>query len=417
MTDDRYDVIVVGARVAGSATAMLLARQGLRVLVVDRAAFPSDTISTHQVQLPGVSRLQRWGLLDQVEAAGTPATRHVRFATPYAVLDGHFPTFDGVDAVFSPRRTLLDRMLVDAARQAGAEVREGFTVDELVVEEGTVTGIRGRAGNGPSITESARLVVGADGKHSMVAKAVDAPVALEVPPLTVTSYTYWRDLPVEGGDLFFGARRTLGMWPTNDGLTMTFLQWPIAEFDAYREDIEGNLVRTIEGFGLGERVHDAERAERIRTTPDVPNVVRVPHGSGWALVGDAGLVMDPGTGQGIADAFRDAELLTSAIVRGSDHGGDPDAELAGYHAARDRAVLPMWSFTTELARMGPAKPEERVLFEALATNQAETDRFLGVITGAVPIRDYMKPGNLRKIVGMRGFAKIALGKARASRAA
>ena len=169
-----HDVIVVGARVAGASTAMLLAREGLDVLVVDRAAFPSDTLSTHQVQLPGVARLARWGLLDRVVASGAPAASRVRFDTGPVVLEGAFPAFQGVDAVYSPRRTILDELLVEAAREAGAEVRERFAVDELVTEDGRVTGVRGRDAAGAPVTERARLVVGADGKRSRVAGAVGA---------------------------------------------------------------------------------------------------------------------------------------------------------------------------------------------------------------------------------------------------
>ena len=143
-----YDVIIVGARVAGSATAMLLARRGLKVLVVDRATFPSDTLSTHQVQVPGVARLARWGVLDAVLAAGTPLTRSVRFDQGEAVFTGRYPAYDGADVMCSPRRTLLDQVLVDAARAAGAEVRENFTVEELL-DDGPVTGIRGREKGGP----------------------------------------------------------------------------------------------------------------------------------------------------------------------------------------------------------------------------------------------------------------------------
>jgi 2-polyprenyl-6-methoxyphenol hydroxylase-like FAD-dependent oxidoreductase len=168
---------------------------------------------------------------------------------------------------------------------------------------------------------------------------------------------------------------------------------------------------------LGDRVHAAERAERIRTTPDVPNVVRAPHGPGWALVGDAGLVMDPITGQGIGHAFADAELAADAIAAGLGGARPLDEALAGYRKARDAERLPMWDFTTELAAFGPPKPEERVLFDALAGNQTETDRFFGVITGAIPVDEYLSPGNLRKVIGLRGFAKIAFGKARAGRAA
>src|SRR5215471_11655634 len=165
-----YDVIVVGTRAAGASTAMLLARNGYKVLAVDRAEFPSDTLSTHQVQLPGVALLKRWGLLEGVEASNAPAARHVRFDSGPVVLDGHFPCFEDADAVYSPRRTVLDRLLVDAARAAGVEVRENFSVDRLTIDSGRVTGIRGRMRNdgAATVTESARLVVGADGKRSLV---------------------------------------------------------------------------------------------------------------------------------------------------------------------------------------------------------------------------------------------------------
>ena len=126
-----YDAIVIGARAAGSTTAMLLARAGLDVLVVDRARFPSDTLSTHQLQIPAVARLRRWGLLDKVIASGAPATRRVRFDQPGVILEGTWPVHEGVDALYSPRRTVLDKILVDAARDAGAEVREGFPVDAI----------------------------------------------------------------------------------------------------------------------------------------------------------------------------------------------------------------------------------------------------------------------------------------------
>ena len=418
MTDRSYDAIVVGARAAGSPTAMLLARAGMRVLAVDRATFPSDTISTHQVQLPGVARLRRWDLLQRLDDAGTPATRHLGFHAAVATLDGHFPAFDGVDALYSPRRTVLDQILVDAARKAGAEVRENFTVDEIVSDDGVVTGIRGREANGALVTERASIVIGADGKHSIVAKAVGAQVEREIAPRTVASYTYWRDLPTDGGEVHQKERRAVGLWPTNDGLTLSYAAWPIEEFETFRADIEGNHVATLAAMGdLGDRVHAAERAERIRTTPDVPNVVRTPHGPGWALVGDAGLVMDPITGQGIGHAFGDAELAADAIIAGLGGATPLDEALASYRQTRDAERLPMWDFTTELAAFGPPKPEERVLFDALAGNQAETDRFFGVITGAVPVNEYLSPGNLRKVIGLRGFAKIAIGKARAGRAA
>src|SRR5262249_35391782 len=127
-----YDVIIVGARVAGASTAMLLARRGLEGLVLGRATVPGDTPSTHPVQLPRVARLARWGVLDALLEAGTPVTRDVHFDQGDAVITGRYPAYQGVEVMCSPRRTLLDRVLVDAAQAAGAEVRENFAVEEIL---------------------------------------------------------------------------------------------------------------------------------------------------------------------------------------------------------------------------------------------------------------------------------------------
>ena len=408
-----YDAIVVGARVAGSSLAIQLGRQGRRVLLVDRDYFPSDTLSTHQVQVPGIAMLDRWGLLDRVIASGAPATRNLRFAQELAQLDGHFPTFQGVDALYSPRRTVLDAILLDAAREAGAEVREQFVVDELVMEGGRVSGIRGGQKGGARVAEAARLVVGADGKHSLVAKAVGAPTYHERAPRSMACYTYWDGVPVDGGTIWSRGRRAIGAWPTNDGLVMTYIAWPVEEFEAFRADVEGNVLRTLDLAGeLGERVRAGRRAERFRSTPDLPGFLRRPYGPGWALVGDASLVMDPITGRGITDAFLGAELLTEAIHDGWSGRRPLEAALAGYQRRRDREILPMYEFTTMLASFGPPRVEDEVLFRALVGRQAEIDRFFGVLTGAVPLREYLAPGNLLKVIGVRGMARIMRSKLR-----
>ena len=170
-----YDAIVVGARCAGSPTAMLLARAGYRVLLVDRAGFPSDTLSTHYIHQPGVARLRRWGLLDRVVATGCPPARRMTFDVGPFALSGAPTPADGADAAYAPRRYLLDQILLEAASAAGAEVRERFSVGELLIEDGRVTGIRGRQAGGATVTERAAIVIGADGMRSRVARAVGAP--------------------------------------------------------------------------------------------------------------------------------------------------------------------------------------------------------------------------------------------------
>ena len=382
-----YDLIIVGTRVAGSATAMLMARRGLSVLAVDRAAFPSDTLSTHQVQVPGIALLERWGLLDELIAAGTPATQRVRFDPGHVVLEGSFPAYEGVDALFSPRRRLLDAVLVDAARAAGAEVRERFSVEELTFDDGRVTGIRGRDDGGRSVIERAPLVIGADGRHSLVARAVRPVAYREQPPLTFGYYTYWSGVPLEGGEIYGRGRRLVGAWPTNDDLVVTYVVGPIADFRAFRSDIEGNVLAALDQAGdLGARIRAGERVERLRGTADTPNRFRTPHGPGWALVGDSGLVLDPATGQGIGFALRDAQLLADA----ADAGFTTDA-LAGYERRRNDAASDMYDFTVGLASFAPPDPEGQRMLESLAGRQEAIDRFLGVLTGAVPFAEMFAP--------------------------
>ena len=382
-----YDAIIVGARVAGSATAMLLARRGLNVLAVDRATFPSDTLSTHQVQMPGIALLERWGVLDRLLAAGTPPTRHVRFDPGHVVLEGSFPAYDGVDAMFSPRRRLLDTVLVDAAREAGAEVCERFSVDELVFEDGRVTGIRGRDDRGRSVVERSSLVIGADGRHSIVARTVRPTAYREHPPLTFGYYAYWSGVPVNGGEIYSRGRRLVGAWPTNDELLITYVAGPIDEFHAFRSDVEGNLLAALDLAGdLGERVRASRRVERIHGTADTPSRFRTPYGPGWALAGDAGLIMDPATGQGIGYALRDSELLADA----ADAGFATDA-LREYERRRNEAASDMYDFTLSLASFAPPDPEAARMLASLAGRQDAIDRFLGALTGTVPLAQMLVP--------------------------
>jgi len=407
-----YDVVIVGARPAGAATALLLARAGLRVLALDQARFPSDTLSTHQVQLPGVALLSRWGVLGKIAATGCPPARDVRFDTGPVVLRGRYRACPGADAVYSPRRTVLDKILLDAAREAGAEVAEGLRADGLVRDDhGRVAGVtaspRGTGdGAGKPAAVSARLVVGADGKHSMVARAVAAREYRRQPALSAGCYAYWSGLPLAGGEIYQRPRRAVGAWPTNDGQAITFVALPAAEFGSFRADLEVNFLAALDLAGdLGERARDAVRTGPVRATSDLPNVFRVPYGPGWALVGDAGLVMDPVTGQGIGLALRDADELARAVTAGL--GGQRlDRALAAYHKARDTRTRPMYAMTTGIASFRP-NPAGDVLFPALAADPARTADFLGVLTGTVDPRRFFSPRNLVRVLGVRGMLAAA----------
>lgn len=408
-----YDVIVIGARVAGAATAMLLARRGLRVLAVDRAGFPSDTLSTHQIQVPGVARLHRWGLLDELDAAKTPATHRLRFDTGGVRLEGRYPRYDGVDALYSPRRTVLDAVLVDAARKAGAEVRERFAVEELVWADGRVTGLRGaHRGNGRSVTHTAALVVGADGKRSLLAQAVRAAAYRAHPGHTFAAYTYFAGLPGSGGEIYQRPGLAVPVFPTNDDLTMVAVLAPLGDLADFRRDPQARFLRALDVCGdLGERARSAVRAERLRFAPDLPQEYRAPHGPGWALVGDAGLVLDPISAMGITHALRDAERLADAVSAAHRAGRSLDSGLAEYHRRRDADSRPVFDFTArlaaEVARRRPLPRGQRLLMASLADRPQEIERFFGVLAGIEAADRYLSVPNVLRLLasGARPLAR------------
>ena len=393
-----YDAIVIGARCAGSPTAMLLARKGYRVVVVDRATFPSDILSTHVIQPKGVAALARWGILDRVVATGCPPVEVHAFDFGPITIAGTPRPADGNSTVYAPRRTVLDKILVDAAVEAGAELREQFTVDELLVENGAVVGITGHDHSGRRVTERARVVIGAEGRNSLVAKTMRPAEYHTKPPLQHGYYTYFADLPVSGFEIFVRPDRAFAAIATNDGLTMVVGGWPIAEKHAFRADIEGNFLAMLDLVpSFAERVRNATRVERF-TGGHVPNFFRVPYGPGWILVGDAGYTKDPITAQGISNAFRDAELVATGLDAVFRNETPYDDAMRGYQSTRDSECLPMYEFTTQMATLEAPPPEMQQLLGAVASNQSAMDDFVSVGAGTVSPVEFFDSENIGRIM-------------------
>ena len=398
MVDGQFDVIVAGARCAGSPTAMLLARNGYRVLVLDRATFPSDTLSTHCVQPLGVAALQRWGLLDELTATGCPAIDTFVFDFGPFVISGA-PGSDEAPVAYAPRRIVLDKLLVDAAAASGAEVREGFTVEEVLLEDDRVVGVRGHAKGGQSVTERARVVVGADGLHSLVAKAVKPEHYHEKPALLCGYYSYWSGLPMHGRfENYIRPNRGWAAFPTHDELTLVVAGWPFADFAKNKTDVEGNYLRT---FALApefdERIHTAHREARVIGTA-VRGYFRKPFGPGWALVGDAGYNKDFITAQGIADAFQDAERCAAALDEALSGARSFDDAMVDYQSSRDSHALPLYEFTAQLASLEPPSPQLQQLLAAIHGNQDAMDGFARVNSGVTSPADFFSEQNVGRIL-------------------
>lgn len=403
-----YDAIVIGARVSGAPTAMLLARKGHRVLLLDRATFPSDTVSTHMITVEGSAQLRRWGLLGQIEASKCPAVTNI-------VLDlcfdryGHFtlegfpyPGDDGFAAIYAPKRTILDKILVDAAVAAGAEVREGFSVREVLTEGGRVVGIRGRGTSGITITEKARMVIGADGLRSMVAQTVSAPEYHVVPPKAFGYYTYWGDVELMGLEFYTRPGSTVIAFPTHDDQAAVFVERPERDFADFKADVQAGYLKTVDDIapGLGARLEGGSLAHRFMGAGNRPNFFRKPSGPGWALVGDAGVHKDPITAQGITDAFRDAELLAQALDNGFSGRMPLASALRTYEYRRNEALKPLYDFIVDHAEMEPFDPAFQDVLAAMRGNQDAINRFFGVIQNTVPWGEFFSPQNLSALMGL-----------------
>jgi 2-polyprenyl-6-methoxyphenol hydroxylase-like FAD-dependent oxidoreductase len=351
--DNHYDVIVVGGRVAGAATAMLLARGGLRVLVIEATRRGADTLSTHALMRGGVLQLHRWGLLGAVGATGTPAIRATRFSYGDDVETVDIRPADGVSALYAPRRTVLDTLLLDAAGAAGAEVSRPALVTRVLTDHGRVCGVEGiMRSTGKPFRATATLTVGADGRGSVVAQAVDAQFHRRGTASGAIVYGYFPGLERDRYQWAYRPGVTAGVVPTGEGLACVWAGTPTARFETLRPrglEATFRLLLAEAAPQVARSIAATSSADRLRGFPGAPGYLRSCGGPGWALVGDSAYYKDPITAHGITDALRDAELLARAVLAAPRGRKAQLDALGGYQYTRDRLSTPLFDITERIA--------------------------------------------------------------------
>jgi 2-polyprenyl-6-methoxyphenol hydroxylase-like FAD-dependent oxidoreductase len=395
-----YDAVIVGARCAGASLAMLLARRGHRVALVDRAEFPSDTISTHFLWPQGAARLESWGLLDRLRSRGCEPIPVLTFDFGSVVLTGRLSPVHGVDEAFCPRRTVLDSLLVEAAVEAGAELVDRTSVRTVRWSEGHACGVDIKPAAGAAGHLETRLVVGADGRHSSIAAHVGANEYAIEPPLTFVYYSYWSGVPTTAPTYHMRPGRLILRWPTNDGLTCVYVGGRQSEFAEFRRDVEGNFMRSLDVIpGLREEIASGCREEPFRGASDLTNFYRTSFGNGWALAGDAGHHKDPTTGFGMTDAFASSELLATAVDAAL--GGELSWEhaLGEYQDGRDAVTANHLRLTLRAAALAPVSARMQRIYEAASTNPEAVTRILGALGGAIPLDDVFATATIGAAVG------------------
>jgi len=383
---------------------MLLARRGHKVLLVDRSKFPSDVLhSTLWIHQPGVQLIKDWGLLDQVIATGCPPIDrwHVELG-PLVFEAAPPPTPEGQAVSYAPRRYLLDQILAQAAAQAGADFRDGVSVEEIVMEGDRVVGIRT-----PSGVERARIVIGADGVHSRVAAAVRAPDYHVRETRLSACYTYFSGVPMIpgfGAELYVGVHRAIFGWPTNDGKVVFGVNWQAHELEEMTKDLEGNFFAVIETLApdLYRRLRAGKREDNFITGRLPRLFLRKPYGPGWALVGDAGGVYEPSTAQGITNALRQAQLAADAIDDGLAGRRPIEDALAGFEQRRNDIELPYFDFTVEQGTFQPPDPNVLPVFAAVARSPQATSQFFGLFTQTTTPAAFFAPENIGRIMSGQG---------------
>jgi 2-polyprenyl-6-methoxyphenol hydroxylase-like FAD-dependent oxidoreductase len=409
-----YDVIVVGARCAGSPLATLLARAGIEVCLVDRADFPSDTPSTHGILPPGVKVLERLGLMDRLLEVAAPIDEGILAFDDVSIELHGLTTLLGAPS-FNIRRITLDAILLDAAIAAGVEVRTKTNVNGLLRAGGRVAGVETTAG-----TLRAPLVVGADGARSTVARLAGAVEYHRTPPRRVFLWSYFEGVDESERRIWLGNVDGYGFLasPSDGGLFLAALVAPIER----RSELRGNRTAGYEeGLGhwpeLAAVLAGARRVEPARMMSRWHGFFRQSAGPGWALLGDAGHFKDPTPGQGISDALRQAVALAPAIERALGGNGPEDAPLREWWEWRDRDAWEMYWFAQDMGAVDRAPLLLRAMQARFATDPDLVEGFLRVLGHDLPPSQLFTPATMLSILAEalrdgRGQRRALLAEAR-----
>lgn len=395
-----YDVIIVGARCSGAPLGMLLARAGYTVLLLDRATFPSDKLSsTHLVHPPAIRRLRDWGLLDAIVQSNCPPILRYGLAVNDVELMAQLPPDDGVAEAYAPRRYVLDAILVEAAVAAGVQLRERVSVTGLLWESDRVVGVTGMS-RGVAFSERARLVVGADGTHSKVAGWVGARTYDEKSPRLASIWTYWQGASVVDVPTWRDKNNYAFAWPTNDGAVLAGVAWPAEAFARLdRSDPAVRYLAVLDRMApkLAEEIRSGERHGRWMSG-SVPNFYRESSGPGWALVGDAGYSRDPATASGITDAIRSADLLAEHVTPVLHEPKALDSAVAQYELARNEATKPFYEYTCDFAALVPYSRDVLQILRAAVALPEQASALTGLFAQTVSPLDFYSAENIARIL-------------------
>ncbi|MGH2458890.1 MAG: NAD(P)/FAD-dependent oxidoreductase [Chloroflexota bacterium] len=409
---DAYDVVIVGGRVAGASLALLLGHRGHRVLLIDRDQFPSDTLSTHYMSPPAVALLQQIGLLEDVESTGLRRITRMRTYFEDCLFEGPVGPADAYG--LAPRRDRFDAIVAEhAVRRGGVEFHDRTRAERLIEEDGRVVGIVAhRAGDVPREIR-ARVVVGADGKHSQIAQWVQAPTYEAVVGLRPGYYGYFHDVEPLGEpavELFFQDEHMGFIFPMEPGVDCLAIEAQPRDFEEFRRAPAAVLVERFKRFpGMARRLAGATLEGSALGTRGVDNYFRKPYGPGWVLTGDAAYCKDPSTGLGMGDAISQALLLegTLAAVLA---GAEWESSLAEFQRARDEAMLPFYRATLAYTRAPDVPPESLALLRTVLSLPPYARLLAAAFPAALAAPGVLPPPVLKRLELMaRDFGPMPTG--------